>query len=80
MNRVFLVDELKVALAVRKTGEDQFVSANELEERVTELMDGEGGKVVRDRVMEMRDAVKAATGVNGSSRVALAKFVESSKA
>ncbi|KAE9464790.1 hypothetical protein C3L33_03280, partial [Rhododendron williamsianum] len=65
-----------VALALEES-EGGFVSADELEKRVRELMDSESGKRVRERVMEMRDGAKAALGEGGTSRVALAELVES---
>ena len=76
--RVFLVEELKGALAVNQS-ENGFVSATELENRVTELMDPEKGNPLRDRVTAMRDGAKAAIGEGGSSRVALAKLIGSFK-
>ena len=76
--RVFLVEELKGALAVNQS-ENGFVSATELENRVTELMDPDKGKPLRDRVTAMRDGAKAAIGEGGSSRVALAKLIGSFK-
>uniref|UniRef100_A0A5B6YMI3 Putative anthocyanidin 5,3-O-glucosyltransferase-like n=1 Tax=Davidia involucrata TaxID=16924 RepID=A0A5B6YMI3_DAVIN len=76
MNRVYLVEEMKVALALNEL-EDRFVSAAELEKRVRELMDSESGKAVRETVIAMRDAAKAALGEGGSSTVALAELVES---
>ena len=78
MNRVVLVEEIKVALTVKES-EGGFVSAEELEERVKELMDSQTGRAVRERVMAMRDSAKAALGENGTSRLALAKLVESWK-
>ncbi|KAF7148849.1 hypothetical protein RHSIM_Rhsim03G0194500 [Rhododendron simsii] len=76
--RVLLVDEMKVALALEQS-ESRFVSADELEKRVRELMDSVSGERVRERVRAMRDCAKAARGDGGSSRVALAKLVESWK-
>ncbi|KAL6321196.1 hypothetical protein AAG906_015540 [Vitis piasezkii] len=72
------VEELKGALAVNQS-ENGFMSATELENRVTELMDPEKGKPLRDRVTAMRDGAKAAIGEGGSSRVALAKLIGSFK-
>ncbi|KAH7856131.1 hypothetical protein Vadar_033036 [Vaccinium darrowii] len=77
-NRVFLVEEMKVALALEES-QGGFVSANELDKRVRELMDSASGKGVRERVREMRDCAKAALCEGGSSRLALAELVESWK-
>ncbi|GAV72731.1 UDPGT domain-containing protein [Cephalotus follicularis] len=78
MNRLFLVEEMKVALWVSES-EDGLVSAAELENRVNELMDSKKGKVVRERVMAMRDEAAAAREDGGSSRVALVKLINSLK-
>ncbi|KAF7148865.1 hypothetical protein RHSIM_Rhsim03G0194000 [Rhododendron simsii] len=69
---VLLVEEMKVALALEQS-ESRFVSADELEKRVRELMDSVSGEGVRERVRAMRDCAKAARGDGGSSRVALAE-------
>ncbi|KAL7003512.1 hypothetical protein U1Q18_004666 [Sarracenia purpurea var. burkii] len=76
MNKVFLVEEMKVALELNKSG-DGFVSAAELEKKVRELMDSESGKAVRERVVAMRDCAKAALAEDGESRRALANLVAS---
>ncbi|XP_057483475.1 UDP-glycosyltransferase 88B1-like [Actinidia eriantha] len=78
MNRVVLVEVIKVALPVEES-EGGFVSAAEVEMRVRELMESKRGKEVRERVMEMRESAVAALGEGGTSRVALAKLVESWK-
>ncbi|KAJ6741018.1 GLYCOSYLTRANSFERASE [Salix purpurea] len=49
MNSVFLVEEMKVGLAVKLADADDFASATELEERVTELMNSNKGEAVRER-------------------------------
>ncbi|KAI8564910.1 hypothetical protein RHMOL_Rhmol03G0219600 [Rhododendron molle] len=78
LNRVLLVEEMKVALALEES-ESGFVRADELEKRVGELMDSVSGKGVRERLREMGDCAKSARGDGGSSRVALAELVESWK-
>ncbi|KAG6649886.1 anthocyanidin 5,3-O-glucosyltransferase-like [Carya illinoinensis] len=75
MNRVAMVKELKVALAV-KDSEDGWVSGEELGKRVRELMEGEEGKTVRERVAAMRDAAVEAWREGGSCRIALAKLLQ----
>ncbi|KAJ4837804.1 hypothetical protein Tsubulata_032661 [Turnera subulata] len=79
MNRVFMVEELKIALAVKESDEDGFVSAAELELRLTELMNSDKGKAVAQKVMAMRDGAVAATSDGGSSRVAIANLVHTFK-
>ncbi|KAL2540213.1 UDP-glycosyltransferase 88A1 [Abeliophyllum distichum] len=76
MNRVFMVEEMKVALGLTES-DDGFVTAAELEKRVRELMDSENGKAVRDQVVAMRNCAKLAIQDGGSSHVALEKLIES---
>ena len=75
MNRVLLVEEMKLALTVNES-EDGFVSASELEQRVRELMESERGREVRERVLQMKDGAKAAMEEGGSSRIALTELTE----
>ncbi|KAF7147561.1 hypothetical protein RHSIM_Rhsim03G0193700 [Rhododendron simsii] len=78
LNRVLLVKEMKLALWMNES-ESGFVTAEEVEKRVTELMDSEEGKAVRDRVKAASEGTREAMSEGGSSRVALAKLVESWK-
>ncbi|XP_030520874.2 anthocyanidin 5,3-O-glucosyltransferase-like [Rhodamnia argentea] len=76
VNRNFLVEEAALALPLSMSGEDRFVSADELAKRVTDLMTGSGeGKAVRERVLAARDGVLEALSDGGSSRVSLAAVV-----
>ncbi|KAK6121864.1 hypothetical protein DH2020_044379 [Rehmannia glutinosa] len=75
MNRVFMVEEMKVAVAVEEA-EDGFVKAAELEKRIRELMESETGREIRRRVTELKCSAAAAVREGGSSVVALEKFVE----
>ena len=67
MNRVFLVEEIKVALRL-KMSTDDYVTAEAVEETMTKLMAGEEGKVLREWVTELSSRAKAAVEVGGSSR------------
>ncbi|KAI3757684.1 hypothetical protein L6452_05227 [Arctium lappa] len=78
MNRVHLVEGIKVALKL-KMSEEGFVTAEELAERLRELMEEESGRKIRDHVLEMSVCAKAAMVDGGSSRVAIAELVESLK-
>jgi hypothetical protein len=78
LNRVILVEEIRIALPMNES-ENGFVSATEVEKRVRELMDSEEGNSIRARTSCMQNDAKAALGEGGSSRVALAKLVESWK-
>lgn len=76
MNKVMLVEELKLGLGLGESGEGRFVSGAELEKQVRELMESKSGEMVRRRVMEMSDAAKTALGKDdGSSRIALANLI-----
>lgn len=70
MNRVFLVEEFKLALAVNES-DDGFVTATKLEDRVRELMDSARGQEVRERILSRRDEAVAALREGGLSRLAL---------
>ncbi|XP_024981591.1 UDP-glycosyltransferase 88B1-like [Cynara cardunculus var. scolymus] len=76
MNRVFLVEEIKVALAVEMSS-DGFVTAESVEEKVKELMEGKEGRVVRERILEMSGRAKAAVADNGSSQVDFFQLMQS---
>ncbi|GAB4858334.1 hypothetical protein Ancab_009808 [Ancistrocladus abbreviatus] len=73
LNKVFLVEAAKLALPLNES-KNGLVSGNELERRVRELMDSRNGKEIGERVMEMREAAKAATKRGGSSHEALNKL------
>ncbi|KAL3570655.1 hypothetical protein D5086_027904 [Populus alba] len=77
MNRIFMVEEMKVALACREAEDDQFVNAAELEERVIELMNSKKGEAVRERVLKLREDAVEAKSDGGSSCIAMAKLVDS---
>ncbi|KAI8564911.1 hypothetical protein RHMOL_Rhmol03G0219700 [Rhododendron molle] len=71
-NRVVMVEELNVALPMKESSEDRFVSAAEGEKRVKELMDSEEGNSLRTvTFLKMKAAAMAAMSEGGSSRVAL---------
>ncbi|KAG8381224.1 hypothetical protein BUALT_Bualt06G0100000 [Buddleja alternifolia] len=73
---VFMVEEMKVALPLEEA-DGGFVTAAELEKKVKELMGSTMGRGVRHRVAKMKVAAEAAVGKNGSSVIALDKFIES---
>lgn len=76
MNRVFMVDELKVALPLEEE-EDGFVTAAELEKRIRELMGSKTGRDVRHRIAEIKVSATAAMQEKGSSVLALHNFIDS---
>ncbi|KAF1896755.1 hypothetical protein Lal_00034455 [Lupinus albus] len=75
LNRVVLVEEMKVALALKES-KDGFVSATELGNRVKELMDSEKGKEIRERILNMKMSGVEARAQGGSSCVALNGLAE----
>ncbi|KAL4595003.1 hypothetical protein ACB092_12G059900 [Castanea dentata] len=75
LNRVFLVEEMKVALGLKEM-EDGLVSAEELEKRVRELFESEVGREVRERVLGFREEAMVAQKEGGSSHVALTKLAQ----
>ncbi|KAE9592546.1 putative isoflavone 7-O-glucosyltransferase [Lupinus albus] len=75
LNRVVLVQEMKVALALKES-ENGFVSATELGDRVKELMDSEIGKEIRERVMKMKVSSVEARSEGGSSYVDLNRLIQ----
>ncbi|GAB4858333.1 hypothetical protein Ancab_009807 [Ancistrocladus abbreviatus] len=77
-NRIILVEEMKAALPMNKS-ENGFVSSEEVENRVRELIDSEEGDNVRKKALLMKDEARAALSSGGSSRVALAQLLESWK-
>ena len=66
---------LKVAVAVEQREEDCFVSGEEVEKRVRELMESERGTEIRERSLKFKDMARDALGEFGSSTKALANFV-----
>ncbi|KAL2507326.1 UDP-glycosyltransferase 88A1 [Forsythia ovata] len=77
-NLVILVEDLKLALRIKES-EDGFVTAEEIESRVRELMDSDEGKSLRKLTKEKAAEAKAAISEGGSSIVDLVKLVESWK-
>jgi UDP:flavonoid glycosyltransferase YjiC (YdhE family) len=73
MNKVFLVEEMKIAVAVE--GYEEFVKAEEVEAKVRLVMDTEEGKMLRERLAVTKDRALEATKEGGSSEVAFAKFL-----
>ncbi|KAL2507122.1 UDP-glycosyltransferase 88A1 [Forsythia ovata] len=77
-NLVILVEDLKLALRIKES-EDGFVTAEEIESRVRELMDSDEGKSLRKLTKEKAAEAKAAISEGGSSIMDLVKLVESWK-
>ncbi|KAG4952442.1 hypothetical protein JHK85_046309 [Glycine max] len=75
LNKVILVEEMKVGLAV-KQNKDGLVSSTELGDRVMELMDSDKGKEIRQRIFKIKISATEAMAKGGSSIMALNKLVE----
>ncbi|XP_027930825.1 UDP-glycosyltransferase 88F5-like isoform X2 [Vigna unguiculata] len=73
-NREVMVGEMKVAVGVNEREEDGFVSAEEVEKRVREVMET---KEIRDRSLELKQMAMAAVAEFGSSTTALSNLVHS---
>ncbi|KAF8044091.1 hypothetical protein BT93_A2156 [Corymbia citriodora subsp. variegata] len=76
LNRAYLAWDLKLVLSVAES-EGGFVTRDELAGRVTELMSSEKGREVMERAADMRNEARQALSEGGSSRVAMAKLVDS---
>lgn len=74
VNMHVMVGEMKVAVAVEQREEDGFVSGEEVEKRVREVMESEE---IRERSLKLKEMALAAVGEFGSSKTALANLVQS---
>jgi hypothetical protein len=75
LNRSVLVKEMGMAIDVEQREEDGFVSGDEVERRVRELMESENGRELRERSLKIGEIALGALGELGSSRRALVNFV-----
>ncbi|KAB5531697.1 hypothetical protein DKX38_018367 [Salix brachista] len=69
----------RAAEPLKLADEDDFGSAAELEERVTELMNSNKGEAVRERVRALREAAVVAKSEGGSAHFAMERLVDSFK-
>ncbi|WOK99331.1 UDP-glycosyltransferase 88B1-like [Canna indica] len=74
MNKVFLVEEMKLAAAVDGY-EGEVVPSEEIESKVRWLMESEGGQELRERTAAMKGRAAEALREGGTSHVALLKVV-----
>lgn len=78
LNRNVMTTDMEMAIAVeQRDEEDGFVSGEELERRVRELMESEEGRVLIERSKKIGEMAVAALGENGSSIRNLDNFVNS---
>ncbi|CAK8564744.1 unnamed protein product [Lathyrus sativus] len=76
VNRNVMVEDMKVAVAVEQREGDMFVSGEEVEKRVRELMESERGREIRERSLKFKDMARDALGEFGSSTKALSNLVQ----
>lgn len=76
LNKAVLVEDMKMAIGMEESNEDGFVSGEEVEKRVRELMEGEEGRELRERSRKKREMALAAWREKGSSTTALAKLLD----
>lgn len=76
VNRNVMVEDMKVAVAVEQREGDGFVSGDEVEKRVRELMESENGREIRERSLKFKDMARDALGEFGSSTKALTNLVQ----
>ncbi|XP_050375888.1 UDP-glycosyltransferase 88F3-like [Argentina anserina] len=76
LNRSVLVKDMKMAIDVEQREGDGFVTGDEVERRVRELMESENGRELSEKSLKVREIALGALGELGSSRKALANFVK----
>ncbi|KAL6609612.1 hypothetical protein ACP70R_039581 [Stipagrostis hirtigluma subsp. patula] len=74
MNKVFMVEEMKIAVALE--GYEEFVKAEEADAKVRLVMETQEGKVLRERLMLTKEKALEAIKDGGSSDVAFAEFLK----
>ncbi|KAF3445435.1 hypothetical protein FNV43_RR10611 [Rhamnella rubrinervis] len=76
LNRNVLVKDMEMAIGVEQREEDGFVSGDDLERRIRELMESEKGRELREKSKKMKEMAMATWEEFGSSTKALASFVD----
>ncbi|KAI6691270.1 hypothetical protein NL676_028098 [Syzygium grande] len=76
MNRNFLVQDMGMAIGVEQRDGVGFVSGDEVERAVRELMESEHGRELREKSWAMREKAAEALGDSESSTAALAKLAQ----
>ncbi|KAM0911505.1 hypothetical protein ACQ4PT_013424 [Festuca glaucescens] len=77
MNKVYIVEELKVGVEVRGYKRGGLVTADDVDATIRQIMDMEPEcrRAVEERLVEMKESTAAAWKEGGSSRTAFAEFV-----
>ncbi|CAD6333135.1 unnamed protein product [Miscanthus lutarioriparius] len=73
LNKVFMLEEMKIAVALGRY--EEFVRAEEVEAKVRLVMEGEEGRILRERLAVAREKALGATMEGGSSEMAFAEFL-----
>ncbi|VAH63617.1 anthocyanidin 5,3-O-glucosyltransferase [Triticum aestivum] len=75
MNKVFLVEGMQLGVAM-EPGPDGFVTAKEIEGKVTWLMSSDGGRELRERTLVAMREAREALSAGGDSTAALLQLVQ----
>lgn len=76
MNAVLLTEDLKAALRAKPEKESGLVEKEQIAKLAKDLIEGEEGKLVRDKMKELKDAAAMAFRHDGSSAMALAEVAQ----
>jgi UDP-glucose:(indol-3-yl)acetate beta-D-glucosyltransferase len=74
-NAKLLTDVFKVGVRIRN-GEDGIASAEDVERRIVEVIDGPGAVEIKKSAMELKEAAKKAVEVGGSSEHNFNQFID----
>uniref|UniRef100_A0A0E0HH33 Uncharacterized protein n=1 Tax=Oryza nivara TaxID=4536 RepID=A0A0E0HH33_ORYNI len=75
MNKVIMVEEMKIAVSLDGYEEGGLVKAEEVETKVRLVMETEEGRKLREKLVETRDMALDAVNKGGSSEVAFDEFM-----
>uniref|UniRef100_A0A0E0A1V3 UDP-glycosyltransferases domain-containing protein n=1 Tax=Oryza glumipatula TaxID=40148 RepID=A0A0E0A1V3_9ORYZ len=75
MNKVIMVEEMKIAVPLDGYEEGGLVKAEEVEAKVRLVMETEEGRKLREKLVETRDMALDAVNKGGSSEVAFDEFM-----
>lgn len=70
LNKVLLTEEIMVGVAMKGCVDDDFVRAEEVEAKVKWLMESEGGRILKDRMLVVKEKAKEAIAEHGPSAMA----------
>ncbi|CAM0954452.1 unnamed protein product [Alopecurus aequalis] len=77
LNKVFVVDEMKVGVVME--GYDELVKAEEVEKKVRLVLDSEEGEKLRERLTLAKEKAAEALAHSGSSQMAFTEFLKDLK-